>query len=57
MELAKALDLSSYKDRKLRNRVNRIGLELEGIWTTIPKGTMPVRDGSLDPWVRRLQNE
>lgn len=39
-----------------RNRVALVGVELEGGWTTIPKGLRRedfVRDGSLDPLARK----
>jgi hypothetical protein len=45
VEFKKALNA-----KRLRNRVYRVGIEVEGAWTTLPKGTRPIRDGSLDPF-------
>lgn len=33
---------------KVKSRIHRIGVELEGGWTKLPKGTTVVRDGSVD---------
>lgn len=32
---------------KTRNRIYRIGIELEGGWMTLPTGVEPIRDGSV----------
>jgi hypothetical protein len=56
MKLPEPLDLSKWRDgRKIRNRIHRLGVELEGGWETLPRGTRPIRDGSLDPFAIRLQ--
>lgn len=56
MELEKPLDLSRWlTERKVRSRIHRVGLELEGAWDKLPPRTRLTRDGSLDPFARRLQ--
>jgi len=44
-KLGPALDIEHV--RKMRNRVYRVGIELEGGWKTLPKGTHLARDGSV----------
>lgn len=46
MKLEKPIDLGRSRERA-RNRIHRIGIELEGGWTKLPRGCKPVRDGSI----------
>jgi hypothetical protein len=60
MKLEPPLDLSKWLkgERKVRNRIYRVGIELEGAWSKLPRGVRLQRDGSLDPLQRRLmENE
>jgi len=45
-----AINLEKYlSDReKLRNRIHKVGLELEGGWDEIPKGSRIIRDSSVE---------
>ena len=42
------IELLEHIRQKARNRVHRVGVELEGGWSKLPKGTHPVRDGSVE---------
>lgn len=42
-----AVDIEKFKDTA-KNRIHRIGIELEGGWTKVPRGTTIDRDGSVD---------
>ena len=44
------LDLDDLIIKPVKNRLFRVGIELEGAWNTFPNGTAPIRDGSLDDW-------
>lgn len=59
MKLDDPIDLSKYlaEGRRVRNRIHRIGIELEGFWQALPKGVRLTRDGSLDPFAARLVQE
>lgn len=39
-----------------KNRIALVGVELEGAWNATSRVGL-IRDGSLDPWMRRLQTE
>jgi hypothetical protein len=32
---------------KTKQRIYKVGIELEGLWTKLPEGTIPIRDGSV----------
>ena len=48
LKKVKPLALEKYLDR-VRNRVYRVGVELEGGWENIPTGCELIRDGSVNP--------
>jgi hypothetical protein len=56
MKLEPGINLDRYLSggKRIRNRIYRIGVELEGAWEKLPKGTLLQRDGSLDPLQNRL---
>jgi hypothetical protein len=56
MKLDPGINLDRYLEgsRRIRNRIYRIGVELEGAWEKLPRGTQLTRDGSLDPLQNRL---
>lgn len=58
-KLGAPIDLTEWlaSDRKLRNRVFQVGLELEGAWHTLPKGVRLQRDGSLDGFAAQIAVE
>lgn len=43
-----ALTLDPSLKEKRKNRIYRIGIELEGGWNEVPKGSRVIRDGSVD---------
>lgn len=47
-ESSKYLDISGVDSKKIRNRIYRVGIELEGGWTALPPGLSHIeRDGSV----------
>lgn len=46
-QLGKAIDLSRLEGRPIKNRVRRVGIELEGAWRKLPAETRLEHDGSV----------
>lgn len=46
-ELGKPANLDIHLTKKTRNRINRIGVELEGGWLKLPSGSRIIGDGSV----------
>lgn len=56
--LGKPVDLSTFLTRRCRNRVDRIGVELEGGWIKMPPRSRLVRDASVKgPGLRNDDDE
>lgn len=47
LDKVKPLDLSEVINKRIHNRIHRVGLELEGGWVTLPRGVRLVRDSSV----------
>lgn len=50
------LDLTPYLG-KAKNRINRIGIELEGAWKALPPGTKLDPDGSVRPYANNKEQQ